>query len=485
MADGVASGRMTVVRRTRLAVAGVAIASVLLLAVALYVAWIQHTEWVRTTELSRQVSAIAAGLAASGPVDLEAQEPISGLRAELFQVEARLIGTHLVLTDAEGTVRYSSAADVTLERYDLERLTGLPDDRGVRTGTAPLARAGRVIVVAAPVDAVPVDGYLVALQPIREFASARRGGALVLGVVTLLVIAGAWFAGGVAAHRVTAPVVRLRDGAEAIAAGSWGHQVPVEGDVEVEALARSFNAMSSRVEAAYRAQKDFVADVSHELRTPITSIQGFSGALLDGVASDQAEQERCARVIRQEAGRLMDLTSTLLALADLDSGRVELARVPVDTRALAEALRARHGPEAVGRDVGLDIGDLGEAGRPLGDEERVLQVASALVRNALAYTPAGGMVQVGATVQGGRWCLFVEDSGPGIAPGDRERVFDRFVRLDPSRRSEGGGSGLGLAICSRLVELMGGTIGVEDSDLGGARFFVCLDTGPVHAPEGS
>lgn len=482
MADGVASGRMTVVRRTRLAVAGVAIASVLLLAVALYAAWVQHTESVRTAELSRQVTAIAAGLAAGGPLDLDSEEPMSGLRAELFQVEARLIGTHLVLTDSDGTVRYSSATDVTLERYELDRLTGSPDERGVRTGAAPLARAGRVIVVAAPVDAAPTDGYLVALQPMRELASVRRGGALVVGVVTLLVVAGAWVAGGVVAHRITAPIVRLRDGAEAIAAGSWGHQVPVEGDVEVAALARSFNAMSARVEAAYRAQKDFVGDVSHELRTPITSIQGFSGALLDGVAADPIERERCARIIRQEAGRLMELTSALLALADLDSGRVELAHGPVDTRALTEALRARHEHDAVGRGVGFEISDLGDAGRPLGDEERVLQVASALVGNALAYTPAEGKVRVTSTTRDGRWCLLVDDSGPGIAPADRERVFDRFVRLDPSRRSASGGSGLGLAICHRLVELMGGTIGVEDSDLGGARFAVCLETCSPGAP---
>jgi len=467
--------RMTVVRRTRLAVAGVAAVSVLLLAVALWVAWLTYTENLRTAELSRQVSAIASGLAAGDPVDLGVTPVLTGLRAELFEVEARLIGTHLVLTDAEGVVRHSTASEATLDRYDIARLTGQPDERGVRTGTAPLSRAGRVIIVAAPVPVVGGQGYLVAVQPLRELTAARRGGGLILLGVTALVVLGAWFAGGEVARRVTAPLVRLKEGAEAIASGQWGLQVEVDGDEEVAALASAFNDMSIRVDAAYTAQRDFVGDVSHEIRTPITSIQGFAGALLDGVASDEAERERFVRIIRQEAGRLMELTGTLLALADLDSGRVVLEHAPIDVASLAEALRCRHDIVAVQRAIRLEVTDLGIAGRPVGDEYRVLQVASALVANALAHTPPGGTVRVSSAKRAGRWCLCVDDSGPGIPPEERQRVFERFVRLDKSRSSDRGGSGLGLAICHRLVTLMGGAVTVEDSDLGGARLVVCLE----------
>lgn len=475
MAASAGTRRMTVVRRTRLAVAGVAAVSVLLLAVALWIAWLTYTENLRTVELSRQVAAIASGLAVGEPVDLGVTPVLTGLRAELFEVEARLIGTHLVLTDADGAVRHSSAPDGTLDRYDIVRLTGEPDERGVRSGTAPLSRTGRVIIVAAPFPAVDGQGYLVAVQPLRELTAARRGAGLILLGVTAIVVLGAWFAGGEVARRVTAPLVRLTGGAEAIASGQWGLQVEVDGDQEVAALASAFNDMSARVDAAYTAQRDFVGDVSHEIRTPITSIQGFAGALMDGVASDEAERERFVRIIRQEAGRLMELTGTLLALADLDSGRVELEQAPIDVGSLAEALRCRHDIVAVQRAIRLEVTDLGAGGRPVGDEYRVLQVASALVTNALVHTPPGGTVRVSSAQRGGRWCLCVDDSGPGIPPEDRQRVFERFVRLDRSRSSGRGGSGLGLAICHRLVTLMGGAVSIEDSDLGGARLIVCLD----------
>jgi signal transduction histidine kinase len=467
---------VTIAARTRLAVVSVAAASVVLVALVLYGAWLQYTVAVRTATLSGQVYALAEGMKAGGAVDLSAEPPLTGLRQQMFEVEALLLGARLVLLDEAGSVRQSSDDGGTLTSYDIERLTGEPDERGVRSGVRPLAGAGRVIVAAAPVTGVAEDAYLVAVQPVRELAAVQRGGGLIALGIAVVSILGAWLIGGVVARRITAPVVRLQEGAEAIRAGSWGHQVPVEGDVEVASLARSFNEMSRRVDDAYTAQRNFVGDVSHELRTPITAIQGFSGALLEGMAADDAERERFLHFIRKEAGRLMELTGTLLALADLDSGRVVFERERIDTVGLAEALHARHDATAHTKGVSLDIGDLGEGGRPLGDELRVLQVASALVTNALAHTPSAGAVRVTGTVSGGVWTLAVDDSGPGIPTEQRERIFERFVRLDESRTAAaGGGAGLGLPICRRLVEAMGGTIGVEDSDLGGARFAVTLD----------
>ena len=479
MARAATRGRMTVARRTRLAVAGVATAAVLLLAVVLYVAWLRYTEQVRATELSRQVVAIAAGFEAGDPLDVTADEPVSGLRAELFGVEARLIGTYLVLTEADGTVRYSSSPDGTLERYDIEGLTGAPDERGIRTGIKPLPAAGRVIIVAVPIQSASPPAYLVAVQPIRELTAARRGGGIIVLTIAVVVAVVAWLAGGIVARRITAPIVRLREGSEAITAGSWGLQVPVEGDEEVAALAAAFNAMSARVDAAYTAQHEFVGDVSHEIRTPITSIQGFAQALTEGVATDDEQRDRFARIIKQEAGRLMELTGTLLALADLDSGRVQIARARIDTEGLAETLRSRHELVAAQRRVSLQIDDLSAGGVPLGDDLRVLQVISALVSNALVHAPAESVVRVSSAERDGRWCVFVDDDGPGVPEGDRERVFERFVRLDASRSAARGGAGLGLAICRRLVVLMDGAIGVESSPSGGARFVVCLDREPL------
>ncbi len=470
------SHRSTVTRRTRLALVGVAAASILIAVGLLYVAWLQQTVSMRTEELSRQVYAIATGMPAGGEIDFIASAPLSSLREQLFEVEADLLGVRLVLTDAAGRVVHSSDADDGIGQYDIDELTGEADEHGLRTGVRPLPNAGRVIVVVAPVDGTPADGYLIAIEPLGELAALQRTGSIVVLAVAAVSLIGAWLIGTVVARRVTAPLLRLKEGAEAIAAGSWGHQVTVDGDEEIAALAESFNTMSARVEAAYNAQRDFVGDVSHELRTPITSIQGFAGALLDGMAPSDEQRERYLRIIKQESARLMELTGTMLELADLDSGRAVVARERVDTASVAEALRARHDGPAFASRIALEIGDLGAGGEPLADEWRVLQVASALVGNALAYTPRGGMVRVSAGVRDGSWELCVEDSGPGVPAAERDRVFERFARLDRSRTSSTGGFGLGLAICRRLVETMGGTISVEDSVLGGARFCVTLDS---------
>lgn len=465
---------MTVTRRTRLAVVGVAAASIAVAVALLYALWLQATVSIRTDELSRQVYAIAAGMPAGGELDFSAAEPLTGVRAQLLAVEAGLLRARLVLTDASGAVLQSSDAEGKTGRYDLDALTGDPNERGLRTGVKSIAGTGRVILVAAPVDGNP-GGYLLAILPLTELASLQRAGALAVLAVAALAVAGAWLVGGLVSRRTTAPLVRLREGAEAITAGAWGHQVPVDGDEEIASLAESFNAMSSRVDAAYGAQRAFVGDVSHELRTPITSIQGFAGALLDGMATTDEQRERYLHIIKEESARLMELTGTMLELADLDSGRVSISRAPIDTTALAEALHARHdGPALLAR-VSLTIGDLGAGGVPLADELRVLQVASALVSNALAYTPRGGRISVSAGMRDGRWELVVADSGPGVPAQERERVFERFARLDESRTAASGGFGLGLAICRRLVEAMGGTIRVEDAELGGAAFAVSLE----------
>ena len=464
----------TVAARVRVAVTGVAAISILLAAIALYAVWWQYTLQVRTDDLSRQVYAIARGLAAGGPVDFTADQILVGESSRLFAVQTSLLGVQMALTDVTGEVYYTPMPESTRPTFDLDELTGEPDELGVRSGTSVLEPEGRVIAVVAPVEATPEDGYLVAVLSVQELAGARQAGALVMIGVALIAVMAAWVVGSIVANRVTAPLVRLRQGAEAVANGAWGLQVPVEGDVEVAALATTFNEMSRAVDAAYTAQREFVADVSHEIRTPVTSIQGFAGVLAGDAATDDAQRVRFATIIRQETTRLIELTGTLLDLAAAESGRSVPAREPVDVAALAEALRTRYEPQADERGITLEIGELGAEGRPLADEARVLQVASALVTNALKHASESGTVRVTARTADGRWCLAVDDSGPGVPAGQRERIFERFVRLDDTRASTDGGSGLGLSICQRLAHLMDGTVAVADSDLGGARFSVCL-----------
>lgn len=455
--------------RTRTAMVAVAALSVLVVFAIFYAAWTVYTIAVRRTELAKQVEVIATGVSTSRGLPGSASDS-GALRQRLMKVEAGLIGARLVLTDATGRVLFATSG-VGRGTFPVARMA--PRAGSPVTTVENVAGAGRLLLVAAKLPEATGASYLVAAQPLSEVNQARLPAVYLFMVSALLALVAAWFAGSWLARRITGPIVRLRGAAEAVTAGDWGHQVPVEGEEEVAALAESFNAMSSRVADAYTAQKDFVGDVSHELRTPITSIQGFAGALTDGTVTGEEERARYLGVIRDEAARLADVTSTLLALADMDAGNTHITSGPVPASALAESLRSRYAPVASAAGVTLEIENL--TGTATGDEARLLQAVTTLVDNALAYTPLGGTVRV--STQGapaGRWRIAVDDSGPGIPPDKREEVFRRFARLDPSRSTRAGGSGLGLAICRRLVELMGGRVWTETAELGGARFVVEL-----------
>ena len=469
--------RGRIVTRARLYVVGAALLSLAVSFAVFAVGWSQYTVRQRTDVLSRQVVAFARGLAAAQAAVAGSTPEAVAVRDRLFRVQAGLVDAVLFVTDDAGRVAQSSDT-ATLREVPFDRLEA-SQDTGVLTGVASASDGSSVLLVATPVD-TSRSMWLVAAEPLSDVRRAQIGLLTVSGASLFLAALVAWFAGGVLARRLSAPLVSLRDAAESVAQGEWGAQVPVEGDEEVASLAGSFNHMSTRVADAYEAQKAFVGDVSHELRTPITSIRGFSEAIVDGTVSEPAAVRRSAGIIHAEALRMGELSETLLALAELDSGTVAPRSEPVDLTMVVDALVGRHGGPAEEAGVTLSL-DVPLLPLPLGDSERLLQAASQLVANAISYTPAGGRVLVTASVSGDRWLLAVDDSGEGIPIERREEVFERFRRLDASRSKSRGGVGLGLSICKRVVDLMGGSTWVEESRLGGARFVIAL---PLAAAEG-
>jgi len=440
-----------------------------------YTLWSQQTVTLRTAELERQVGVIAAGVAVSEVLPGSVVDTDQA-RARLLKVEAGLIGARIAVTDADGTVLYSTAGASSVASYPIGELAAPVSDLDVRSGVFESPGVGRVVVSAVPAafegEGV-VSRYLVGARPLSDLGAADRWVTVASGAAVFVGLLAAWILGAVLTKRITAPLVRLTEGARAVAAGEWGRQVPAEGDDEVSELARAFNEMSARVSDAYLAQREFVGDVSHELRTPITSIRGFADAIVDGTVTGEAGTRRAAGIISAESSRLTELTETLLSLSDLDSGVVRVARVPVDASAVAESLTERFARAAAEADVALEVS---MEGTPLGDPARLLQSLSALVDNGLKHVPAGGRVRLCGEARGAAWVVEVDDDGPGIQPQDRERIFRRFTRGDTARAQ--GGSGLGLAICRRLVELMGGRIRADSSpDLGGARFVIELPNG--------
>ncbi len=280
---------------------------------------------------------------------------------------------------------------------------------------------------------------------------------------------------------VAAPLQHMAAAARDVSAGEYGH-ISVEGPEEVQSLAHAFNEMTARVQASQQSQRDFVSNVSHELKTPLTSIQGFSQAMLDGTADTPEKLQQSAEVIFSEAGRMHRMVLDLLDLARLDAGTVELERVSVDLTALLHNVTTRLSPQAAQAQVDLQFESFALP-IVIGDGDRLTQVFTNLVENALKYTPPGGQVRLRAVPAADCVEISVEDTGPGIPPEDLKRIFERFYQVDKSRPGGGRrGIGLGLPIAREIVHAHGGTITVHSQTGQGSVFVVKI---PLARPDDS
>ena len=265
-----------------------------------------------------------------------------------------------------------------------------------------------------------------------------------------------------------------------IASGRYGERVPVRDADELGELSQSFNAMARALEEAERRRMEVISDVSHELRTPLSTIRGYMEGLAEGVVEPSQETWTLLYAEFERLGRLVD---DLRRLSRAEAGQLDLSIAPVSP---AEVVRLTVGgmlPLFDEKGVELKSAVSEDLPSVLADIDRVVQVLSNLLSNALRHTPDGGRVVVEAKAAGDEVTFEVTDTGTGIAPEHLERLFERFYRVEKSRsRGEArGGSGVGLAISRALVEAMGGRIWVESPGLGeGATFAFTL---PVSRPE--
>ena len=259
---------------------------------------------------------------------------------------------------------------------------------------------------------------------------------------------------------------------------------PIEpgGPREVQEVMRAFNSMTQRVQASQKSQREFVANVSHELKTPLTSIQGFAQAILDGTADTPETRRQAAQVIQAESARMHRMALDLLDLARLDAGTADLKMSPFDVTALLNGMAEKFAPLAERAGVSIVV-EAEKLPTMMGDGDRLAQVFTNLVENAVKFTPAGGQVTLAARTAGTEVEIDVADTGEGISAEALEHIFDRFYQADVSRaRRERQGAGLGLAIAREIVGAHGGKISVR-SQLGqGTVFTVRL---PISQPAAS
>jgi two-component system OmpR family sensor kinase len=384
--------------------------------------------------------------------------------------------------DIPHDTRPLTALATTMAHSDTELVRTVKlDGQGVYRIRACEVEPGVVLVSAAPMD--EIEDTIDRLVTVQVIAFGLALLALVVfgrkmlrrGLKPLSDMART--AHGIASHDLTESAARLPLRADGR-----------DGGPEVDELRTAFNTMLEHIDdsLAVRAEAEqrlrrFVADASHELRTPLMSVRGYADLFQYAAANAPEERDRHLARLRAEAARMGFLLDDLLLLARLDAADVEAPLRPAEADLVelvehaADAFRASHPDHPLTVTPGPD-----ELRLRL-DPQRIRQVLDNLLTNAAVHTPAGTAVSVGVSVADGRALVRVADAGPGIPPDDRERVFDRFYRVDKARSRDRGGSGLGLAVAGSLVQAHGGTIELT-GEPGSTVFTVTLPLAPAPAP---
>jgi signal transduction histidine kinase len=327
-----------------------------------------------------------------------------------------------------------------------------------------------------------------------RFISELGWGFGLAGMIALCLslLVGIWMA-----QSLLKPLQRIAGAVGAIAAGDYSQRLPESGPPEVKRVTASFNLMAGQVQASQESMRDFVSNVSHELKTPLTSIQGFSQAIMEGATPDETARRRAAGIIYEEASRMSRLVEDLLDLARIDSGQVVMRKTPLDLTQILAGAVDRLLPQAVEKNIEL-VKDWARLPSVVGDGDRLAQVFTNLLDNAIRHTPSGGritisgamakgvplvrqaqrnLVQPDATTALSKRGDFAEvslaDTGPGIPSEELARIFERFYQVDKSRR-RGKGTGLGLAIVKEIIEAHRGYVRAESVQGVGTKFTILL-----------
>jgi len=272
------------------------------------------------------------------------------------------------------------------------------------------------------------------------------------------------------ARSVYRPLADLNKAAGQISKGDYSHRIETKNPKEIRELAESFNRMTQDVEQSQLRLRHFVADVSHELRSPLTSIEGFSQALIDGTASDEETKLKAATIINEEANRLKRQVDELLELSRMQSNQIRIGNETVNIKEVLEHCSEIYEVQAKQNMNTIELKTPSEL-IVAGDADRLEQVFNNLIDNAIKNSPAGGKIKINSSRFKDKFAqIVVEDEGPGI-PGDQiPYVFEGFYQVTGSRT----GVGLGLAIAREIVVAHHGSIEVNSQPGEGARFTVIL-----------
>jgi heavy metal sensor kinase len=384
-------------------------------------------------------------------------------------------GVTLFQVEQGGSIRYQTEG---WEREGLAATLQGSDSTSPRTWAAPNGRRYRVQGVAgsshrvvAAIEETSLRDTLWTLAFILAMGIPFAVG---------LAIAGGYFLAG----RVLAPVGAMADKAREISAESLAERLPVDNaEDEFGRLATVFNNTLSRLQDAFERLRRFTADASHELRTPLTAMRSVGEVALRNTLDARAYRDVIGSML-EEVDRLTRLVESLLTLTRADSGKIQLTPESLDLTTLAGNVIDQLRVLADEKQQSLTL-RASTPVRAVGDAALMRQALMNLIHNAIKYTPAGGTISVALeATSAGAALIQVQDTGPGIPAAHRDRIFDRFYRVDASRSSEEGGVGLGLAIARWAVEANGGQIELACDGKSGSLFRVFLPAAADSAMQG-
>jgi heavy metal sensor kinase len=433
-----------------------------------------HALELRARLLDRQIDNFAA--TETSPIgDLVRLTGIVNLRS--------VAGVEVIIYDRNGEVLVRSrGAPDTLPPYDARRIgeltTRYPGKLHERWATSTRETyVGMWMRLDAPNTNL---GMALLAVPADRIDSTLKTLVLVMGIGDAVTIILAMLLHVPLVGAALQPLRKVAATARRIASGDYSQRVNLAGcaDDEVAQLARSFDEMAEQIQAAFEAQRRFIADASHELRTPLAALDGTVEVLLRGALNDPPTAHRMLRMAHAELQRMSRLVNDLLTLTRMDAHPV-LKRQPLDLGELLDEVLVEVAPLSRGQEVTLQrSGDL----RLVADVDGLRSVFVNLIGNALKFTQPGDRVVVQARRNGATIEVEVRDTGPGIPPQDLPHIFERFYRASTSRARQEGGTGLGLAIAKAVVEAHGGTISASNHPEGGAVLRVVLPVSPPNAP---
>ncbi len=378
-----------------------------------------------------------------------------------------LSGNRLLLLRADHVVVYDSQD--SLLGHQISIAAGVPS-RASLEGHSYFVAAQQIPPGQDPLHA----SYVVLAQPQTFAASAAAGelasrlleaGGAALVVAMLLVL--------LISQSLTRPLTQLASAAEDIAAGNYSRRVSIKGQDEIGMLGSAFNRMGEAVERARKVQRDFLANVSHELKTPLTSLIGFSQALVDGSLLNENERTRAATIVHEESERVLRMAQELLDLARVEAGSISLHITAVDLGGQLQQELEIVRPRARARELSLNLNVPDDIPPVAADQERLHQILDNLLDNAVKYAPVGSTINAAARLSGGSVETVVSNPA-GVHRPDPDRMFDRFYRADPSRSAAAGGVGLGLSISRELAAAMKGRLWADFDDSGNLRMHLML-----------